>query len=121
MKCLRCGWEMGDDTVKCRHCHHYYVSNLIKAPAQIFYFDSKKQKAEKEKHEADIRKRLVYFFITFVALCVVCVIANNLQNIKDFIMPPSVVNQCNLVCEDNVKSVIFHRCTCGDGKVINIP
>ena len=113
MKCLRCGWEMGEDSVKCKHCRHYYDNNLRKAKATISYFNSEE---EKEKN----RKRIVVSLLIIVVLFSIIVFELFYRDITNFFKPPWVVNKCNLVCEGNVNRVIFTKCVCGNGKVINV-
>ena len=111
MRCLRCGREMGSNTIRCEFCRHYYESNLKKASATVTYFNSEEDRAKK-------RKVIIIIISIIVALLSIIVIEIFHQDLANFFKPPWVVSKCNLQCEGNVKRVIFNRCLCGDGKLI---
>ena len=113
MKCLRCGREMGSNTIRCDSCRHYYESNLKKANATVTYFDSEK---DREKS----RKRITIITISLICLFLVIFIGANYRNIVDIISPPWVVSRCDIVCEGHTKRVIFTKCICDNGDTIKI-
>ena len=111
MKCLRCGWEMGDDAIKCKHCHHYYDNNLRKASATINYFNS-------EEDRKKSKKRFITGLVVIIIFFTVSLLSIFWKDIRQVVKPQWGLNKCSLVCEENVRSVIFNRCTCTNGKVI---
>ena len=112
MKCLRCGWKMDAEDIRCPHCNHYYQNNLTnRLKYTISYYDPKKYE-----------KKLNLIIIVVLFIIPIILLYIEFKKVPE----PKVeyneyeVNYCNIKCENGLNRIEYSKCICSDGNEYSI-